>query len=108
MFSFLKKKYQTIDIAAFKELRRTQDIIILDVRSRGEQVGGLINGQRNLNLKSPDFKEKISKMDKSKTYVAYCRSGARSAKACKIMTENGFISVYNLKGGFIAWETENN
>lgn len=106
MFSLFKKKYKTINVAEFKEMKRTGDIVILDVRARSEQQSGLINGQRNLNVMDPAFTEKINKMDKSKTYVVYCRSGSRSARACKKMTQNGFEKVYNLKGGYTAWEQD--
>ena len=33
---------------------------------------------------------KIKKLDPSKTYVMYCRSGLRSARACQIMGKNEF------------------
>ncbi|MFZ9046463.1 MAG: rhodanese-like domain-containing protein [Cyclobacteriaceae bacterium] len=106
MFSILNKKYKTIDVATFKKMRRAGDVTILDVRSRGEQQSGVINGQRNLNVMDPAFKEKLSKMDKEKLYLVYCRSGSRSARACRIMTKSGFEKVYNLKGGYLAWERE--
>ena len=107
MFSLFKKKYKSIDVAGFKALRRQGNTIILDVRARAEQQGGVINCQRNLSVMDRrQFKEKIRKMDKSKTYLVYCRSGRRSARACRILTQNGFESVYNLKGGFLAWERE--
>jgi rhodanese-related sulfurtransferase len=106
MFSLFKKKYKTIDVATFKEMRRTGDVTILDVRSRGEQQGGVINGQRNLNVMDPAFVEKLSKMDKEKTYLVYCRSGSRSARVCRIMAKNGFEKTYSLKGGYMAWDRE--
>ena len=106
MFSFFTKKYKTIDVATFKEMKRRSDTVILDVRARAEQVDGVINGQRNLNVSAPEFKQQISKMDKSKTYLIYCRSGSRSAKACRIMAKHGFENLYSLKGGFLAWERD--
>lgn len=106
MFSLFAKKYKTIDVATFREMKRKPETVILDVRARAEQVDGLINGQRNLNVNSPEFKQQIAKMDKSKTYLLYCRSGARSARACKIMAKEGFEKLYSLKGGYLAWERE--
>jgi len=32
-----------------------------------------------------------------------CRSGRRSAAACKMLSEAGFHAVYNVKGGMEAW-----
>lgn len=107
MFSFFKKKYKTINVQEFKELKKKSDTVILDVRTRAEQTGGVINGQRNLNVIDKAFTEKIQKLDKSKSYLVYCRTGSRSARACRIMTKHGFENIYNLKGGYVAWESEN-
>jgi rhodanese-related sulfurtransferase len=106
MFSFFKKKYQNIDVPTFKELKRKRDTVILDVRTRGEQVNGVINGQRNMNVMDTQFRNNVSKLDKEKTYLIYCQSGRRSARASKIMANQGFENVYNLKGGFNAWKRE--
>ncbi len=107
MFSFFKKKYKSINPQEFKELKKKRDTVILDVRTRSEQVGGVINGQRNMNVMDKSFKENVNKLDKSKTYLVYCRSGGRSARACRIMGNLGFEDVYNLKGGYNSWEREN-
>ena len=107
MFNLFSKKYRNIGVAEFKELKRKKDTVILDVRSRGEQTSGVINGQRNLNVMDKKFREQAAKLDKSKTYLLYCRSGMRSARACRIMSKLGFEHLYNLKGGITAWEREN-
>ena len=39
-------------------------------------------------------------------YFVYCRSGARSAQACQLMSQLGFTSTYNLLGGILEWEGE--
>ncbi|VAV83833.1 hypothetical protein MNBD_BACTEROID02-1730, partial [hydrothermal vent metagenome] len=36
----------------------------------------------------------------------YCRSGGRSRKAAKILAEMGFKEIYDLKGGYMAWEKQ--
>ena len=35
--------------------------------------------------------------------VVHCKSGVRSAKAVKILREQGFDRVQNLRGGILAW-----
>ncbi|MDH5609692.1 MAG: rhodanese-like domain-containing protein [Cyclobacteriaceae bacterium] len=107
MFSFFKKKYKSIDVDTFREMKKMRDTVILDVRTRAEQQGGVINGQRNMNVMDPMFKDQAAKLDKSKTYLVYCRSGARSARACSILGKLGFEQVYNLRGGYMAWERQN-
>jgi rhodanese-related sulfurtransferase len=34
----------------------------------------------------------------------YCRSGARSGKACELLNEIGIDNAFNLTGGMLAWE----
>jgi len=48
--------------------------------------------------------KEIQSMDAYKNYYVYCRSGARSAQACKIMGQIGIPTTYNLLGGFMEWD----
>ncbi len=43
-----------------------------------------------------------SKLDKSRTYYIYCRSGKRSHGACLKMQKQGF-KVYDMEGGILNW-----
>jgi rhodanese-related sulfurtransferase len=75
----------------------------IDVRTPLEYAGGHIDTAININFNAPDFKEKINELDKNTRYIVYCQSGGRSAAASKVMAELGFISIYNMTGGFSAW-----
>ncbi|MFC2148231.1 rhodanese-like domain-containing protein, partial [Bacteroidota bacterium] len=44
------------------------------------------------------------KLDKSKNYYVYCRSGQRSRQACAIMNSIGIPNAYNLMGGILEWK----
>lgn len=106
MFSFLKtkKNYADITASAFKQLlAETPNAIILDVRTAAEMRSGAIQGAINIDLMNADFQQKISKLDKNKTYFVYCRSGNRSGQACKMMGNAGFEHIYNLSGGMMSW-----
>ncbi len=103
LFKRNKGSYQNIDFEGFEALRKQKNSVVLDVRTPKEIAAGAVPGHHSLDVSSPDFKEKVAKLDKSKTYLMYCRSGMRSAKACRIMSGLGFQSLYNFKGGIIAW-----
>lgn len=97
--SFLKD----IDAAAFKDLIGEENMVLLDVRTEAEVTEGKIPGAAVIDFRSPDFRQNIEKLDKSKTYLVYCRSGNRSGQACNIMKEMGFEKLYNLEGGYMEW-----
>jgi len=78
---------------------------VLDVRTEEEFVEGYIPNAKNLDIyKGQEFLDEVNKLDKTKNYYVYCRSGARSAQACALMNENGIENAYNLMGGITDWE----
>jgi rhodanese-related sulfurtransferase len=89
-----------------KKLKSTKDAVILDVRTPEEVESGYIKGAENVNYRSPDFKQEVSKLDKNKTYFVYCAAGGRSSKTADLLVEMGFKKVYNLDGGMDAWKEE--
>ncbi|HTG67185.1 MAG TPA: rhodanese-like domain-containing protein [Flavobacterium sp.] len=89
------------------QLEADENAVILDVRTEDECDEGIIPNAINIDIhKGQAFIDEIEKLDKSKNYYVYCRSGARSAKACSIMNELGFDNAYNLLGGMLDWEGE--
>ncbi len=97
--------FNKINPVEFKELisQQNSDIIILDVRTPGEFKEGHIENSVNIDLLGNDFKDNISKLDNSKTYLVYCKLGGRSSKASNILNDLGFRNVYNLNGGITDW-----
>lgn len=87
--------------------KRNPGFVLLDVRTPEEFSEGYINGAENIDIKSPDFADKLDRLDKNKTYLVYCRKGGRSAKAMEIMKSKGFEKVYNMLGGITKWTEEN-
>ncbi len=90
--------------ALIQENRGNKDFIIIDVRTPEEYADGHIEKAVNLDYYSETFRSELDKLDKSKTYLVYCRSGRRSAGALDMMKELGFDKVYNMAGGILEWE----
>lgn len=89
------------------QLEADDNAVILDVRTEAEVDEGMIANAINIDIhQGQGFIDKLEALDKSKNYYVYCRSGARSAKACEIMNELGFDNAYNLLGGMLEWEGE--
>lgn len=96
--------FENIDNSRFKELAKSpNEVLILDVRTAEEYQQGNIKAALNMDVLQADFEANIAELDPSKTVLVYCRSGARSLKACQILCNNGFKKVYNLSNGFMGW-----
>ena len=82
-----------------EQFENDENAFLLDVRTPEEVEEGYIYlGQ--------EFVAELEKLDKTKNYYVYCRSGQRSGQACAIMNKLGFENAYNLVGGFMNWEGE--
>ena len=92
--------------ALIKEKGADPLFVILDVRTTKEFSTCWIKGALNIDLKAPDFREKIEKLARNGVYLACCRGGVRSARAMNLMKEWGFKEVYNLGGGLLKWLEE--
>ncbi len=103
LFRKKHKSYPDIEPQFFKDLQ-DKGGVVLDVRAPQELSEGSIPGSQMIDFFDPAFNKKIAQLDKSQTYLLYCRSGNRSGKACTMMKEMGFKRVYNLEGGIRAWK----
>jgi thioredoxin 1 len=79
---------------------------LVDVRTPAEYAEAHLPGAQNMNVNGDDFEQSISKLDKNKPVYLYCRSGARSARAATQLRNNGFLRVYNMKGGIVDWQKQ--
>lgn len=98
-----EKGAHNVDVDQFKAFEKQEKHLLLDVRTPNEYKQGHIEGAKNLDYFDKGFKTELGKLDKSVPVYVYCRSGGRSGKAMQIMKEMGFESIYNLKGGYLAW-----
>ena len=68
--------------------------LIVDVRTRGEFMGGAYPGAVNIEL--DQLAQRINELgDKSRDITVYCASGARSAYAQRMLQQMGFSNVKN-------------
>lgn len=98
LFSTRIKAFESLSGKAFRDAQLKTDSVLLDVRTAGEYAASSIKGARNIDFMSPHFSESVSKLDKTKEYFVFCRSGNRSAQACSLMARQGF-KVTNLESG---------
>ena len=88
----------------FAENIKSENVVVLDVRTPEEYKEGHIKGATLANWQDPEkFKEGTSKLDKNKPVYVYCKAGVRGEKAADWLTQNGFKEVVNLEGGIQSW-----
>ncbi len=92
------------DVTIDEVLAKKENLCIVDVRRTDEWTGefGHIPGARHIILDTlPDH---LVDLPQDGTIVFVCRSGGRSAQATALARSNGFQSVFNMKGGMMAWD----
>jgi len=95
--------YKNLSVDEFAQMAADKQNIILDVRTPQEFSAGHLPGAMNLDVNAPDFQAKAAALDKHRTYLVHCASGARSVRACEKLGRLDFPKLYNLPGGFRAW-----
>lgn len=108
-YSFIGAKLSGIEQADTLKATRlyNDDALVLDVREDKEWAEGHIPRAKHIPLGK--LGERMAELDKfkDKPVLVNCRSGMRSASACKQLKKAGFTTVYNLAGGIMAWEKAN-
>ena len=78
--------------------------LVLDIRDTSEFSSGRIPKSKNIPLSEIDKRiEEISKF-KDKPVIVTCRTNNRSGSAARLLRQRGFADVYQLDGGFGAWQ----
>ena len=83
-----------------------KDIQLVDVRTPEEFAEGHLENAQNINISETNFITEAEKLNLEKPIYVYCRSGKRSAKAALILKDVGFKEIYDMKGGYLHWESQ--
>jgi rhodanese-related sulfurtransferase len=79
--------------------------IMIDMRDDKDYREGHILNAIHAPASSTNDKGKLEKY-RNKPVIVYCQRGQRSSTYCSKLKKQGFESVYNLKGGLLAWQKE--
>lgn len=97
-FNFLKAPDINQGVAEYNTI---PGAVLLDVRTPQEYRDGHIPGSKNVPLQSLDAAGSVPARKDAPLFV-YCRSGARSSQAVKLLARMGYGSVKNI-GGIAAY-----
>ena len=108
LFTSKKEQYKQVHLLSPEEFKIAishKNIQLLDVRTPKEYKTSHIKNATNANyFNSKKFQSVCQSLDNTKPVYLYCRSGNRSQKASKILVKMGFKNIYDLQGGYLAWQ----
>ena len=91
--------YQKKDMnSGLEAFRNTPNALLIDVRNPSEYDGGHIPGSINFAMSRVLREAEAEFPDKAQPLFVYCQSGARSARAGKLLELLGYESVTDLGG----------
>jgi len=99
-----RSRFEERTPAALRAMReRGENLLLLDVREPAEYETARIEGSRLLPL--GELPRRLAELSdwKERPVVVHCHHGGRSARACELLVEHGFVRVANLVGGIEAW-----
>ena len=80
--------------------------LLIDVREESEVAELAYDVADKMNIPLSQLKERMSEIPKDRKLVLACRSGGRSGRASKMLLQNGYTTLVNLKGGMNAWSAK--
>jgi rhodanese-related sulfurtransferase len=85
-------------------INHTRDWLVIDVREPDEYAAGHIEGAVNIPLR--EILKNLDALPNGKTapILLYCHSQKRATHALVILHELGYLKVFNLEGGYAAYE----
>lgn len=98
--------YKMISVDELSQALKAKDFLFINVHI---PVEGNIPGT-DLDLPYNEIEKQINKFpaDKNSKIILYCRSGSMGNTAAQALAGLGYTNVFNLEGGYIAWEAAGN
>ena len=100
-----KAAYHKISAEDAYEMMVSQEVVVVDVRTREEYDGGHIENAVLVPNERIGSEMPEALPDKEATLLIYCRSGRRSKQAAEKLLKLGYQNVYDF-GGVIDWPYE--
>jgi len=88
---------------AAKLIKDTKDLVIIDVRTKGEYQSGHINGSKLMPVN--EIGSRISELEKfrERPILVHCASGGRSPRAVNVLLKNKFGPIYHMNHGLLGF-----
>lgn len=100
-------KFTHVDALTFRSFLTDKKGLLVDVRTKEEYEDNHIDGAVNFDIYSSKFLEYFENLPLDTSIFVYCNTGVRSKTAIEMLRQSGYIEVYGLRGGIIAWQLLN-
>jgi len=90
--------------ARWSAAERGKSVVLLDVREHDEIEAATVADALHIPMR--EIPGRIEELDRTLPLVVMCHSGGRSRRVTEFLLSNGFLNVFNLRGGIDAWSTE--
>ena len=96
-------RIKEISVADLHRLLGEEDHVeLIDIRTPAEIERGVLPKARSLAMHMIPLKLNFFS-ESPKQIVIYCRTGSRSAQACRFLNQQGINNVISLRGGVVKW-----
>ena len=86
------------------KINNNEFFLLIDVREIQELEISKIS--QSIHIPMNTIPENLNQIKSSKPVIIMCKYGGRSAKVCQYLQDQGYLNIYNLKGGIISWALE--
>lgn len=84
------------------DMLAAEDAAIIDVRSFDEMTDYCVRG--SIQIPWHDLRTRHRELSRDGKYILMCKGGRRASIASSILKMNGFANVFNMAGGFAAYQ----
>lgn len=95
--------YQDLHVAELGELLNQDDLVVIDIRDEAARAAGMLPGAQPPS--DAVINGLVRKRRADPPVLVYCYHGNSSRDLCTFLAQFGLSRVYNLAGGWAAWQS---
>ena len=107
VINYRQASYREVAPREAADLIKKEGPVILDVRTPNEYNRGHLHNSVLIPVQELQSRYKELGKHKDREILIYCATGNRSTVASKILIDNGFKHIVNMRGGIYDWSKKN-